>query len=136
MDEQATKRDLAEAVSKLVTKDEFRSEVAKLATKDELRSEVAQLRGEMREMKDELRGEIRSLRTELIREIGVATSHVANVMIAEVQRLITVVDEKYKDLPPAHTQLRADFEAHAADDRIHTRAPAPLPRRARRSRSS
>ncbi|HWU89883.1 MAG TPA: hypothetical protein VN253_21625 [Kofleriaceae bacterium] len=42
----------------------------------------------------ELRGEMVAMKTELIREIGVATSHVANVMIEEVRRLVSVVEEK------------------------------------------
>ncbi|HWU89881.1 MAG TPA: hypothetical protein VN253_21615 [Kofleriaceae bacterium] len=129
-DELVTKSVLVQAVTDL------RGEMA--AMKTELRGEMAamktELRGEMVAMKTELRGEMVAMKTDLIREIGVATSHVANVMIEEVRRLVSVVEEKYQDLPPAHAKLREDFDAHAADLRLHHRAPAPLPKRARRPR--
>ena len=86
------------------------------------------------ELGGELRGELSAMKTELIREIGQAASHVANVMMEHIQTLISVVDEKYQDLPPLHAKLRADFDAHTADRRLHTRLPAP-PKRVRRPRS-
>jgi len=83
----------------------------------------------------ELRGEMATMKTDLIREIGQAASQVANVMMEHIQTLISVVDEKYQDLPPHHAKLRADFDAHTADRRLHTRLPTTSPKRTRRPRS-
>ena len=83
----------------------------------------------------ELRGEMATMKTDLIREIGQAASQVANVMMEHIQTLISVVDEKYQDLPPHHAKLRADFDAHTADRRLHTRPPTTSPKRTRRPRS-
>jgi hypothetical protein len=83
----------------------------------------------------ELRGELSAMKTDLIREIGQAASHVPNVMMEHIQSLISVVDEKYQDLPPLHAKLRADFDAHTADRRLHMRSPPAPPKRARRPRS-
>ena len=92
-------------------------------------------RRDLAEAVTELGGEVAAMKTALISEIGAATSHVASVMIEEVQRLVSVVEEKYQDLPAGHVRLREDFDAHAANLRLHHRAPAPLPKRARRSRA-
>jgi len=98
----------------------------------ELRSELrSELRGEMAG----LRGEMSAMKTELIREIGQAASHVANVMMEHIQTLISVVDEKYQDLPAGHAKLRADFDAHTADRNLHRRPPPAPAKRARRPRS-
>jgi hypothetical protein len=101
------------------------------AMRDELRGEMHALRGEMHA----LRGEMHAMKTDLIREIGVATSHVANVMIEHIKSLVTVVEEKYQDLPPAHAKLRDDFDAHAADLRLHAPSPTAAPKRTRRPRA-
>ena len=109
------------------------------AMRGELRGEMHamrdELRGEMHVTRDELRGEMHAMKTDLIREIGVATSHVANVMIEHIQSLVAVVEEKYQDLPPAHAKLRDDFDAHAADLRLHAPSPTMAPKRTRRPRS-
>ena len=101
-------------------------------TKRELDQAIGELRSELRGEMAGLRGEMSAMKTELIREIGQAASHVANVMMEHIQTLISVVDEKYQDLPAGYAKLRADFDAHTADRSLHTRPrPAP-PKRARR----
>jgi hypothetical protein len=105
------------------------------AMRDELRSEMHAMRDELRGEIHELRGELRVMKTDLIREIGVATSHVANVMMEHIKSLVSVVEEKYQDLPPAHAKLRDDFDAHAADLRLHAPLPTTAPKRTRRPRS-
>ncbi|HWO25577.1 MAG TPA: hypothetical protein VNO30_42850 [Kofleriaceae bacterium] len=119
-----------------VIRDELRGEMH--AIRDELRGEMHvirdELRGEMHVIRDELRGEMRTMKTDLIREMGVASMHVANVMMEQIRSLVAVVEEKYQDLPPAHAKLRADFDAHAADYRLHAPLPPAAPKRTRRSR--
>jgi len=127
--------------------------VSEPATRDDLEQATTQLRGEMKTMGEDLRGEMKTMGEELRGEIGQlrddmkamearlqryigeASSHAANVMMENVGRLVAPVDEKYKDLPGRHVQLRADFDTHAADLRLHTRQPAAPAKRARRPRS-
>jgi hypothetical protein len=66
------------------------------------------------------------------RQIGEALSHVANVMLEHVGRLVSPIDEKYQDLLPGHAKLRSDFDTHVADTRMHMRPPAAPAKRARR----
>jgi len=116
-----------------VTKRELDQSLGEL--RGEMNAMKTELRGEMNAMKTELRGEMIAMKTELIREIGQAASHVANVMMEHIQTLISVVDEKYQDVPPLQAKLRVDFDAHAADRRLHTRLPAAPSKRVRRPRS-
>jgi len=116
--------------------------VSEPATKDDLEQATTQLRGEMGAMGEQLRGEIIQLRGEmgamearLFRHIGEAASQVANVMLEHVRTLVAAFDDKHKDLLPAHAKLRADFDTHAADLRLHRRHPAAPAKRARRLRS-
>src|SRR5262245_52118853 len=124
---QAITQDLDRAVG------ELRGEMH--AIRDELRGEIHELRGEMHAIRGELRGEMHAMKTDLIREIGVATSHVANVMMEHIQSLVSVVEDKYRHLPSEHAKLRDDFNAHSADFRLHAPLPPSAPRRARRPRS-
>jgi len=128
-------------------KTELRDEMSTMKT--ELRGEMTELRGEMSamktemsamktemsEMKTEMKTEMSAMKTELLLEIGQAASRVANVMMEHIQTLISVVDEKYQDLPPLHAKLRVDFDDHMADRRLHTRLPAAPSKRVRRPRS-
>ena len=137
-DAPVTKRDLDQAMGELrgemgELRGELRGEMAEL--RGELRGEMSELRGEMAELRGEmagLRGEMATMKTDLIREIGQVASQVANVMMEHIQTLISVVDEKYQDLPPHHAKLRVDFDAHTADRRLHTRPPTTSPKRTRR----
>jgi hypothetical protein len=125
-------------------KEELRGEMRGM--KEELRGEMrdmkGELRGEMRAMGEDLRGDIGKLRGEmgamearLNHQIGEALSHVAHVMLEHVSSLVAPFDDKYKDLLPAHAKLRADFDTHAADLRLHKRQPAAPAKRARRPRA-
>jgi hypothetical protein len=105
----------------------------------EMRDMKEELRGEMRDMKEELSGEMREIRgkmgameARLVRQIEESGSRVANVMMEHISALVAPFDEKYKDLLPAHAQLRADFDTHVADARLHMRQPAAPAKRARR----
>jgi hypothetical protein len=125
-----TKLDLDQAMGELRT--ELRGEMAELRT--ELRGEMAELRTELRGEMAGLRVEMIAMKTELIHEIGQAGTHVANVMMEHIRTLISVVDEKYRDLPQKHAALRAEFENHATDRHLHARPKSSPPKRTRRSR--
>jgi hypothetical protein len=62
-------------------------------------------------------------------------SRIAKVMMEHIQGLVTIVDEKYKDLPRHHAALRADLDTHVADLRVHSRRATAPAKRTRRPRS-
>jgi hypothetical protein len=131
------------------------------ATKRELDAGLGELPGELDAGLGELRGEMTAMEARLsqamsamearlfghfgeamsamearlFRHIGEATSHAVNVVGEQIRTLIVAIDDRYKDLPPTHAKLRADFEAHAGDPRVHVQPDATGPRRARRSRA-
>jgi hypothetical protein len=76
---------------------------------------------------------------QLPRQIEQSTSQVAqetaNLMMEQLQKLISAVDEKYEHLPGQHKELRARFDAHAGDDRLHVRLPPAPAKRVRRPRA-
>ena len=105
-----------------------------------LRGETKQLRNDMETMGGQLRSEVGELRSEmgtmetrLVHQIDQSASHVANVMVEHLRGPVSIVDEKYKDIPRQHAELRAEFEAHAADVHLHRRSPATPAKRVRRS---
>jgi hypothetical protein len=56
--------------------------------------------------------------------------------VAESHRKeVAAVDEKYQDLPKQHGELRADFDGHVADRRLHPSPPTISAKRLRRPRS-
>ena len=158
MSELVTKDDLAQAMSQLATKDDLaqgmiqlrgemgdmegrlRGEMGDMEGRlrgemNQIRDDVTQLRGEVTQLRGEvtqIRGEMKDMEGRLERSIDKAAAHVAKVMMEQIQGLIIIVDEKYKDLPRLHAELRADFDSHAADHRLHARRPAAPARRVRR----
>jgi hypothetical protein len=120
MSKPATKNDLDQAMTQL---------------RGEMGDMEGRLRGEMGDMEGRLRGEMRAMEDRLVRTIDQSTAQVANVMVEQFRPYLAAFDEKYKDFPGRHQALRDDFDAHAADFRLHTRlSPAPA-KRARRPRT-
>ena len=149
MSESATKHDLDLAVG--VLREEIavvRGEIAVLrgdldqavgVFHAKLNAVEDRLRSEMRAMEDRIRGdlgsEMRAMEDRLIREVNAAVGRAAQAMMEHVQSLISIVEEKYQDLPALYGKLRTDFETHAAARHLHRRPAAAPPRRARRTRS-
>lgn len=132
MSKPITKDDLDQAVTML------RGETKQLRDDMEimggqLRTEVGQLRTEMKTMGGQLRADMGAMETRLVHQIDQSTSKAANVMVEHLRGLVSVVDEKYKDLPRQHAELRAEFDEHAADSHLHRRSPPTPGKRVRRS---
>jgi hypothetical protein len=130
-------------VSEPVTKDDLDEAMGSMG--EQLRGEMSamgeDLRREMRAMGEDLRGEMGQLRADMAamgarldRSIGEGMQHVANVIMEHLRGQVAAFDEKYQDLPRHHTELRADFSAHASDLRLHKRPTTPA-KRTRRPRS-
>jgi chromosome segregation ATPase len=121
---------------------ELRGEMGELRT--ELRGEMGELRGEMGELRTELRGEMTELRGEMVamevrlcvqlKQTGSEIAkEVANIMAEQLRVQVSVVDEKYQDLPRQYAELRGELDAHVTDVHMHRRRPAVPAKRARRS---
>ncbi len=155
MSEPATKNDLEQATTQL--RREMKHDLEQATTqlrgemKHDLEQATTQLRGEMKhdleqattqlrgEMKHDLeqattqlRGEMKAMGEDLRQHFDESGSRIANAVAEQFRRDFSVVDDKYKDLPDRHKELRDEFEAHAANVHLHTRLP-PLP--AKRVRS-
>ena len=128
MTEPATKQDLDQAMDTL--RGEMSAMEARLrndlgneitATEDRLRGEMAAMEARLRDELKEADRRMSSMENRLLHEIGAAATRVANVMAEHHRSLIAALDDKYRDLPGRHAQLRADFDAHAADLGMHAR---------------
>jgi hypothetical protein len=106
-------------------------------TRNDLDQAVATLRGETTQLRDAVGAMEARIRTEMIAmEARLSTQikesaseiaqEVANVMVEQLRGQVSVVDEKYKDLPGQYAELRADFDSHVADLSLH-RARRPRP---------
>ncbi len=153
MSELATKKDLEQTTTQLrgemkamgeglrgemkAMGEELRGEMKAMG--EELRGEMKamgeELRGEMKAMGEELRGEMKAMGEELHQHIDRSAAHIANVVAERFRRDFSAVDDKYKDLPGRHKELRDEFETHAADLHLHTRLPPAPAKRVRRPRS-
>jgi DNA anti-recombination protein RmuC len=144
----STKEDLAQVRDDVAqVRDQLaqvRDDVAQLraSTKEDLaqvRDDVAQLRASTKEdlaqAMTQLRGEMGEMERRLNRSFEENASRIAKVMMEHIQGLATIVDEKYKDLPGRHAELRADVDTHVADVRLHARRPTAPAKRARRPRA-
>jgi hypothetical protein len=96
----ATKEELASAVSKLATKDELREAVSKLATKDALNDAVGALLAMIQNLSTQVVANTNAIQA-LSRELAGHASALRESMSSE----ISVVDEKYKDLPSRVSRL-------------------------------
>jgi hypothetical protein len=83
-------------------------------------------------LRTDLGNDMKAMRTEIIKEIGAAAQNVINVVEEHLRGYVKVVDEKYQDLPKQHGELRADFDGHAADFRLHPQPPTISAKRLRR----
>jgi phage-related minor tail protein len=101
------------------------------------RGEMTVLRGDLDRAVTALRGEMGAMEARLSKQIKESASEiaqeVANVMVEQLRGQVSVVDEKYKDLPRQYAELRADFDSHVADLSLHRGPPATPAKRARRS---
>lgn len=157
MNEPATKQDLDNAVGTLrsemsemkdLLRGELRSDISEMDTRaridmammeNRLRVDMkamnAEVRNDMKTMETRLHTDMQAMEERILKEIGAAASKVADVMTNHHRGHFKVLDEKYQDLPKQHAELRADFDTHAADRRLHARLPVAPPRRLRRPRS-
>jgi len=120
MSELATKKDLEQATTQL---------------RGEMKAMGEELRGEMKAMGEELRGEMKAMGKELRQYFDTSGAYIANVVAERFRHDFSAFDDKYKDLPGRHKELRDEFEAHAGDLRMHTRMPPVPAKRVRRPRS-
>lgn len=120
--ELVTRVDLDKALDQAVTT--LRGEI--VATRVDLDQAVTTLRGEMVAMEKRLSKQIKDSASEIAQEV-------ANVMVEQLRSQVSVVDEKYQDLPSKYAALRKDLDAHAADTHLHQRRPATPGKRVRRS---
>ena len=119
----------------------LRSDIAEMGTR--LRIDMGmmenRLRVDMKAMETRLRTDLgddmKAMRIEILKEIGAAAQNVIDVVEEHLRGYIKVIDEKYQDLPEQHAELRADFDAHAANRRLHARIPVAATKRLRRPRS-
>jgi predicted nuclease with TOPRIM domain len=92
--------------------------MSELVTRNDLDKALGQavttLRGEMVAMENRLSKQIKESASEIAQEV-------ANVMVEQLRSQVSVVDEKYQDLPGQYAALRKDFDAHAADAHLHRR---------------
>jgi hypothetical protein len=93
------------------------------ASKADIARLETRLETEISRLENRLDHRMQSMENRLLLEIG----HAINVAVEQIGKQASVVDEKYKDLPPRVATL----EAHAADSTIHVR-PTPPPARRRR----
>lgn len=115
------------------------------ALRGDLDTAVTALRGDLDKEVTALRGEMGAMEARLVRKFEASTSQivnqaaeevgkkVANVMLEQLRSQVAAVDEKYKDLPRRHSELRDAFDGHATDVQLHRRRVAVPAKRARRS---
>jgi len=105
-----------------------------LGVESRLRDEM---RGEIGGVEGRLRDEMNAMEARLVRQIKDSGSEiakeVANVMAEQLRGHVSVVDEKYQDLPRKYAALREDVDVHVADVHLHRPGPATPGKPARRT---
>jgi DNA anti-recombination protein RmuC len=137
------KHDLEQATTQL--RGEMKHDLEQATTqlrgemKHDLEQATTQLRGEMKhdleQATTQLRGEMKAMGEQLRQYFDTSGAHIANVVAERFRHDFSAIDDKYKDLPGRHKELRDEFEAHAGDLRMHSRLPPVPAKRVRRPRS-
>jgi len=75
--------------------------------------------------REELQRELGALEKRMIVGVAAEMARQANVIIEQIGSKISIVDEKYADVPARVTSLERRVEEHARDFRLHTEPPPP-----------
>jgi len=108
----------------------LRADVTQLAAgQQSLRADVTQLAAGQQILRangeqlaagqQSLRAEMAAMERRMLAEIG----HALDVAVEQLGKHVSVVDDKYRDLPPEVAKIRSDLDEHRGDTRIH-RKPA------------
>ncbi|HEU4726578.1 MAG TPA: hypothetical protein VFT22_01765 [Kofleriaceae bacterium] len=107
----ATKAELEEAVAKLATKAELEEAVAKLATKVELEiwggALLARIESSERRLSDRIVVQMTEQTKRLEQRLHTELAQHANALYESLSALVTVIDDKYADVPARVTRLEA-----------------------------
>jgi chromosome segregation ATPase len=82
--------------------------------------------GRLSGMEERLTEKFTQLASQIAMQVG-------NLMVEQLRSQISVVDEKYQDVPAQCKALRRDLDSHVADVHLHRPSPPTPGKRARRS---